>query len=301
MTLADLKQAIQEQNTPKQFYIFVCPENFFVADQYVEAICEERRVEKAIVNSIYDQESALSLVLDRDEYLNIIKVDVFNEVAEDYSIFENTIVVCNKIDKKIESLVSDYVVKFPALVDWQIKDYIKQVCPELDLIEIDWLYSTTKNKDGIYRVKNELDKICLFKGPVRKQILAELKFDKDSDLYTVDIFKLSSALILGDTYTVLDYLKHRKTFPIELYSILGLTLADVKKAILVTQNSGKTAADLGMSTGQFNIIKSVYSKVHPERLKYLLNKLSSIDLKIKSGLLDISNQTQVDYLITQML
>ena len=65
--------------------------------------------------------------------LHVVYVEEFNEFCENYEALENTIVVCNRIDKKLQKFVEDFVVEFPKLADWQIKDYMHVKCPELCL------------------------------------------------------------------------------------------------------------------------------------------------------------------------
>ena len=61
--------------------------------------------------------------------LSVLRVEVFDEFAE-YKDIKNVIVICDKLDKKIEKVVADFVLTMPKLVDWQVVDYILE---ELDL------------------------------------------------------------------------------------------------------------------------------------------------------------------------
>ena len=298
MTLIELKKCIESQVIPNDFIIFLCSDNSFIADQYIDAICEINNLTKTNINSLQEQTSALSLVLERTDELNVLKVDAFEEALIDYSNLTNTIVVCNSIDKKLKSLVEDYVIQIPKLADWQIKSYINKICPSLDQDEVDWLYQATNG--DIYRIINEIDKLLLFPIAERKNVLSELRFNPGSDLYSLSIFDLAEGIIRNNKPLVLDFLRH-ENLNFDLMAIAGAMLNTVKDIILVTQNSGKTAAELGLSKGRAWHLSNDWKGFPPARLQMLLQFLSGIDLKLKSGLLDMSKEAQIDYLITNTI
>ena len=179
MTLMDLKKSIEAQNIPDDFMIFLCSENSFIADQYVDAICEINNLVKTRINTLQDQASALSLVLGSTDELKVMKVDTFEEALIDYSELKNTIVICNKIDKKVKPLVEDYIIEIAKLADWQTKSYIKHICPVLNDDELDWLYQATNG--DIYKMINEVDKIKLFPVQEQRSVLDAIRFSPDSD------------------------------------------------------------------------------------------------------------------------
>ena len=298
MTLMDLKKSIEAQNIPDDFMIFLCSENSFIADQYVDAICEINNLVKTRINTLQDQTSALSLVLESTDELKVMKVDTFEEALIDYSDLKNTVVVCNKIDKKVKPLVEDYIIEIAKLADWQIKSYIKLICPVLNDDELDWLYQATEG--NIYKMINEVDKIKLFPVPEQRSVLDAIRFSPDSDLYSVSIFDLADAIIRNNKPFVLDFLRH-KNINFDLMQIVGATLQKVKNIILVTQNSGKTASEIGINDKYMYRLRKDWNGFPESRLKALLEFLSSIDLKLKTGSLDISKEAQIDYLIANTI
>lgn len=298
MTLIDLKKAIEAQNVPDDFMILLCSDNTFIADQYVEAICGINNLTKTLIKSLQEQTSALALVMEHTDELSVLKTDVFEEALIDYSNLKNTVVICNKIDKKIKPLVEDYIIEVPKLTDWQVKSYINLICPELDEEEVDWLYTATNG--DIYKIINEVDKLLLFPRTEQKQMLSELRFSPNSDLYSITIYDLSEAIIRNNKAVLLDYMKH-KDFSFDLMSIVGITLKTVKEILMVTQNSGKTATELGMPDWLYKKTARNYKGFPLERLQYLLRFLANVDLKLKSGLIDTSKSAQIDYLITNLI
>ena len=294
----DLKKSIEAQNIPDDFIIFLCSENSFIADQYVDAICEINNLVKTRINTLQDQASALSLVLESTDELKVMKVDTFEEALIDYSDLKNTVVICNKIDKKVKPLVEDYIIEIAKLADWQTKSYIKLICPVLNDDELDWLYQATEG--NIYKMINEVDKIKLFPVPEQRSVLDAIRFSPDSDLYSVSIFDLADAIIRNNKPFVLDFLRH-KNINFDLMQIVGATLQKVKNIILVTQNSGKTASEIGINDKCMYRLRKDWNGFPESRLKALLEFLSSIDLKLKTGSLDISKEAQIDYLIANTI
>lgn len=298
MTLMDLKKSIEAQNIPDDFIVFLCSENSFIADQYIDAICELNNLVKTRINTLQDQASALSLVLGSTDELKVMKVDTFEEALIDYSDLKNTVVVCNKIDEKVKPLVEDYIIEIAKLTDWQTKSYIKLICPVLNDDELDWLYQATNG--DIYKMINEVDKIKLFPAPEQRSVLDAIRFSPDSDLYSVSIFDLADAIIRNNKPFVLEFLRH-KNINFDLMQIVGATLQKVKNIILVTQNSGKTASEIGINDKYMYRLRKDWNGFPESRLKALLEFLSSIALKLKTGSLDMSKEAQIDYFIANTM
>ncbi len=296
MELNQFKENVLNGQLPSQLVVLLCAENFFIADQYINTLCAKTGKEKKIVSSIFEQESALSLVFDYTETINVLKTETFSEVAEDYSIFENTIIVCNKLEKKLESALADYIIKIPALKDWQVIEFIKQVCPELDDLEAKWLYNAAGK--NIYKIESELEKIVLFHPKERKKALACLRFSQDSDLYNLSIFELCDAIIYNRKDILVEYFRHRSVANFELMPLVGVLLPKIRNLILV-KYAGKKAADIGISDGQYYYLtKDPYIPL--ERLQTMLQTVSNFDLQLKAGLLDISKDAQIDYVISKL-
>lgn len=299
MTLMDLKNDIEQEKVTSDLIIFVCPENNFLADQYIEAICALRGHAINRIKSLSELTSALSLVMNYDAYTNVLKTDVFEEIVDDYTIFENVIVVCEKLDKKLKTILADYIITVPTLKDWQVKSYINTVCPGLTDQDINWLYEAKLH--DIYGIDTELNKIKLFPKIEQSEILSRIRFEKGSYLYAITNFELADALVLNDKAFLLNFMLHKDYLNVEPLSIVGLALAKAKSILLVTQNSGKSAAEIGISDKQYNFLKGKFSGFSLSKLQYLIKFLSSIDYKLKSGLLDMPKTLQLEYIISNMI
>jgi hypothetical protein len=81
-------------------------------------------------------------------------------------------------------------------------------------------------------------------------------------------------------------------------SLVGALAPKIRNLILV-KYAGKTAADLCISDGQYYYLsKDPYLPL--ERLQSLLQDISNIDLQLKSGLLDIPKDAQIDYVLAKL-
>ena len=299
MTLRELKLSIQSKDVPDTFFVFVCPPNdYFLATSYIDAICESKQLEKVIAESIFNQESALSLVMGFENDFRVVFTDTFEEACADYSKFTNTAVVCSKVDKKLEKAVAEYVIAVPAVVDWQVKDFIKQKAPKLTDQNIDELYLASGG--NMYMLDNMLTKITLFPEKEQSTIAFEIAHEPGSHLYDTPTYTLVDGIIKNDRDAVKKYVLTNQTSKDEFLGLVNLLLSKVK-ALLWVEYSNKTAAELGMSDKQYYFLKNHRSGQSMAALQQKLKVLTSLDLQLKSGLLDISNQRQIDYLIAKLV
>ena len=300
MNIAELKDKINDHSLTENFFIFLHPKNTFLPNQYIDAICAELKLEKLVCTSIFEQESALSLVMPEDMNMRVIYAEEFNEICEDYSRFCNTIIVCEKIDKKIQKLVEDFVIEFPKLADWQIKDYIKSKCPALEQEYIDWLYQATAG--DIHRIANELDKLLLFPPEEHSTILVALKNAPGSDLFNLDFYKFMDAIMDNNMDVIRSYLIHQKACNFDIFALTNSLLSKAKNMLLAGYCPNITAEDLEMTPKQFYFYRNAAGKIpSTTQLRKMINILSRIDLKVKSGELDLKNNRQIDYILTQLV
>ena len=311
MKIEELKQAVVSGTLPTDFLVLVCDSNYFLADQYIDTLCQKTNREKTKIKSIHDVESTTAFLFGGDNVVNVLKTEVFDEKAKDYSQFENVIVVCNKVDKKLEKSLTPFIVKMPKLLDWQIKAYIKVVCPGLTDVEADWLYAATSG--NIYRIQLELNKIKLFRPEEQIAIFRDLARDQLNDLYHIDIFSLKNELIkpmVSDEVKTF-MMNAQYATNIGVFGLIAMLLNDFKKALFITQKSGMTNEDLlklGLTSKQIYAVKNSYEKLYKgERLSAYLKKnitfLSSINSRLVEGKLDFNGNEQqlLDYVICNIL
>ena len=299
MTLIELKKYITNNTVPTDFMIFVAKECPFLATQYVQAIgnLAEGGIRK--INSIYESsQSSLALLTTAENTVNVLKVETFDERAEDYAQFENTVVICDQIDKSIAKNVESYVIKFPKLEEWQILDYAKTICKHVDETDLTWLIQITNN--NIERVINELEKVSLFSKEEQKKVFASIRFDPQTDLYKQDLFTAVNALVEGDFSVLYDFIRHNGYEEIEPVVLANRALSSLKNIILITQNPGLTAEDCGVSAGQFRFLKYKYHSLNLDAIKQKIKFLVKFDLDLKTSRLDMSKRDMLNYLISNL-
>lgn len=298
MKLHELKQFITDKMLPSDFIIFVAKECPFLARQYVQAMSELANGNVRKIKSIYEpQQSSMLLLTDTEDIcLNILYTATFAERAESYEQFDYTIVVCDQIDKSITEQVKNYVIQLPKLETWQILDYAKSMCPTIDEQELTWLITCAKNE--VERVVNELDKLCLFPKEQHQQLFYALRADPNTDLYTVDLFKVIDAIIDGDRPALLNFLRFGGADAIEPVALANRVVTKLKNILLITQNPSITADDCGISYKYFNRIRYEYRNINIDAARKKLAFLVNIDLALKTSKLDLDKYDMLSYLIT---
>ena len=299
MTLIDLKNYITNGIVPSDFMIFISKDCSFLATQYVKALGELSVGGITKINSVYEPlQSSIMLLTTPTETLNVLYTDTFDERSEDYTQFENTIVVCEQVSKDIAKNVENYIIKFPKLEEWQIFDYAKTICPAIDDEDLQWLVKATDC--DIDRVINELAKVALFHKNEQKEVFAAIRFDPQSDMYKADLFDIVNALVLGDQVVLFDFLKHDGYEIHEPVVLANRALSSLKNIILIAKNPQLTATDLGVSPGQYNFIKSRYRSLNVEAVKYKIKFLANFDLLLKTSQLELDKRDMLSYLISNL-
>ena len=299
MTLIELKNFITNNIAPSDFMIFVSKDCPFLANQYVKALGELSIGGVNKINSIYEpQQSSIMLLASPTEALNVLFTETFDERSEDYSQFENTIVVCEQVSKDIAKNVENYIIKFPKLTDWQICDYAKILCPHVEESELMWLVQASDSI--IERVLNELDKVALFGKNEQKEVLAAIRFDPQTDLYKADLFDIVNALVEGDMFTLNDFMKHNGWEIHEPVVLVNRAFNSLKNIILISQNANLTAEDCGVSAGQFKFIKYKYKSLNVAAVKQKLKFLTNFDLMLKTSQLELNKRDMMSYIVNNM-
>lgn len=299
MTLIELKNFITSGIVPTDFLILVNKDNQFLAKQYINALGELAPGGLNKISSIYEPfQSSLNLLTAPEGCINVLTVDTFEERSEDYSQFENTVVICEQVDKSISKVVENYIIKLPKFEEWQIFDYAKTICPTVEDADLTWLIQASEA--SIERVINELDKAKLFDKNEQKQIFSAIRFDPQTDLYKVDLFTIVNALVEGDLAVLYDFLKRKNYDLLEPIVLANRALTSLKNIVLVTQNHGLTAEDCGVSPAQYRALKYKYKSLNIEAAKQKIKFLANIDLALKSSQLEMSKEAMLNYLVANM-
>jgi len=315
MNIQDFKQELLDKTLNEDLIIFVNSENSFLAEQYINEICAQKNLTKNYINSLAETtDSALALVMDTTSDLNILKVDIFDELAEDYSEYKNCVVVCNKVATEIKEAVKDYIINIPKLTDWQVKDYMKTMCSGISEETQNWLYEACC-KD-IYKIDNELKTLSLIEPEKQEKTISELKQNKNSDLFIKDsVFKLVDALIHDNKEVALDFLNHAdyyerpytssagtKERDLDPVGLTSLLLQKYKNILLLNFKSGMTDEQIGISKGAAWYLRNETKNIPLQQIMKAIDFLSGIDSRLKQNpsnldFIDCRPNAMLEYII----
>lgn len=309
-TIVEIKNKILNNTLDNSFLIFECEDDFFIAKQYIEEICFKNNYTKNKIYSINDPEKLGQDIFNIDDinYLNILEVEEFSERSDDYSKFSNTIVLCHKIDKNLQTILKDYVVKVKKPEEWQTIAYIKQICPGLadDKFDslISFFYRVTRG--DIYRINNELSKIMVFPKELQGNILYQLLVAPESDLYDINKFEVAD-LFLKMTVVpdkvlneVLAFKIHSDQLDIDPISIVSTLITKIKNLMYISYGSGITNFESVGISEKYKWALNKFPKITSDIARDKLKFLTLIDLKLKSSELDLASNKLLDYILVNM-
>lgn len=292
MELIDLKKNIQEKKIDENFYIFVYKDVPFVCDQYITAISSILNLEIRYIDNINQHPDFIKTSLfDTKEYLYVLKVEEFNTKLE--KIPNNLIIICKKV---INNDLKDHIVEFPVLQQWHLAEYIKNSCLGLEDKQINWLVS---NYNDIYKINNEISKINIFHKHIQKSIMIELFRSNNYDTNN-NIYNLTNCIIKKDINSLTTLLNKDK-LDYEPMFLVRVLENNLKNIIQVQNNPNISYKELNINYRQLIAIKYNCNSYTMKQLLKMYEFITSIDYKLKSGLLDMSNYTLNEYIITKLL
>ncbi len=314
MTYAELKEYILENILSDDLLILQYSDCDYIPNQYAATLADKKDLEIKYVDSLDDVNDYLSSYPDYCPFLFVIHTDTFDELKQDYSIYINTVIICNKVSTKVTKLISEYIVKFEKPTSEDLHEFIYELCPGLTYDDATTLCQVTQN--NTYKIANTLEQIALFDGREQHRVFNDLLNVPGTELYFNTAFTLVDALqdMTSKKSIVAEILKHRNCCDITAMFVLTLLNNALRyKAIIccggkVSCNSFKGKDGKSMSAAYFNRIKNSFSynpnsqasKNQFERLKKNLDFLSSVDAKIKLGQLELSDEYLLDYIITHI-
>jgi DNA polymerase III delta subunit len=299
MTLVELKNYITTGQVPTEFLIFIRKDNYFLAKQYIDEIIKLSPDGVNRIGSVYEPlQSSLSLLTSDTEVINILYTETFDEIAENYGQFINTIVVCDQVDKSIKDVVEKYTVVFPKLEEWQIFDYAKTLCKNVDDQDLTTLIKLVGS--DIELLIREIAKVSIFTKDEQKAIFSAVLSDRQKNSYKADLFAIVNALVEGNMPVLFNFLLHSDADLIEPVVLANRAFTSLKNIILISQNPGLTAEDCGVSSGQFKFIKYNYLNLNINLAKKKLEFLTNFDLALKTSKLELSKKDMLNYLINNL-
>ena len=304
ISLEKLKENIEKKLPLESFYIFNYDDNTFIVNQYVNAISQIKDLKLTYVEDLKgffpDKDDIFGTIELIDETsLYVYKCEEFDN--KDYSIkdIKNLIIVCKKVDDETSKIFDSYLVKFPKLEEWQIKDYVYSKGDGIADVKLDWLCSVAGN--DIYRLDNELSKLTLFsKG--ERDLLFEMFSDEDmySDMSSHHTFDMSTALLKRDVSRVAQLLEDKDIWDSDPLPLQVLLSKNFKQVIQIQSSPNITADKLGMKPNQFYAIsKNNCGHYNKEQLLKIFDVVTKSEYMMKTGQLPLS--MFLDYMIVNIL
>lgn len=317
MTHKELKQSILDNILSDDFMVLQYSDYDFIANQYVTAIAENKDLEIQYIDSLDEVLDYLTSYDDYCPFLFVMHTDSFDELKEDYSIYANTVVICNKIQAKVAKVVNNFVIKLDRLDPKDpkyIKEYINEECPGLSNDSINTLCYVTQG--NIHKIATVLTQLKLFTEKEQDKLFKELLNTEGTELYYNTAFTLTDSLLdmRNKLNTVHEILKHRNCCDITAMFVLTLLNTKLRNSAIiccggkVSNTSFKGKDGKSMSPEYFRRIKNSYiynpksqaSVNQFNKIRNNLNFLSQVDNRIKLGQLELSDDYLLDYIITHL-
>lgn len=300
MTIQELKNHLEKQEYDGKLLILKYDDNNFIPHQYIDCILKFTHL---FPNYIDDLSSLISNMnnifgIKEDTMLNIMYTDNFDVYDKNICNLINTIIVCNKIGKNCIDLYADYIVEIPKLEEWQIKDYVYSNLNGVPENQLNWLISICKN--DIFRLDNEISKLKLFDKTQFHMMFQ--KFIDDNvfnDLSQYSIFNFSNAIIKRDKNMIIEIYKELNNIDINEIGLVSILYTNFRNIISIQMGKNPTAESLGMKQNQFNAIKYNCGKYNNAELVDIFKTITSVDLAIKNGTLDVNNI--IDYVLCKII
>jgi CRISPR/Cas system CSM-associated protein Csm2 small subunit len=296
-----LKKRIENKSIGDSFLVMSYYDNSFLAYQYINEIAKIKNLEKVSIDTL-DNIKPANVFGITDNNLYILHVEEFDSDISNFQPYKNYVVICNKISERTRSNVVETAVycALPKLLEWQIIDYIKFTCNGLNDNQVRKLYS--KSNGDIYKAHKESLKISIFQNNEQLKIFEEISIDNGYDgTSKVTVYSLATSLINKNIKGVSEAMVQIGVTDIDAMSLVGVLHKNLKHIVDIKLSSTSTAQSLGMTTNQFDTIYNTYINVSGTRVINMLEFITSIDYKLKSGLLPLSDNRLLDYVVCNML
>ena len=297
MELRELKNKILAQEALSFPLLFINYDNDYLIKSYIKKIAENNSLtikEIESVKEMVDIESGMFKEVDYLYIYNLNKDDnLSKEQLKDYKII--LISDTDRKDSDIEKVV------FNKLENWQIEAYVQALLPGLDNREVSWLCKNAKY--DIWRLDNEASKLNIFDKKDQSKILMAINDDNGYvDLNELTIFNLSNAIMNKDMLGIKKVVEDIDNIDVEGTGLVTILLKNFLNIINIQTNSKATAQSLGMSEKQFRYLQyNQCNKYSNEELFNIYNFLTDIDYKLKSGLLEMTNNQLNYYVLSHII
>lgn len=297
MELRELKNKILAQEALSFPLLFINYDNDYLIKSYIKKIAENNSLTIKEIESIKEMVDIESGMFKEVDYLYIYNLNkddnLSKEQLKDYKII--LISDTDRKDSDIEKVV------FNKLENWQIEAYVQTLLPGLDNREVSWLCKNAKY--DIWRLDNEASKLNIFDKKDQSKILMTINDDNGYvDLNELTIFNLSNAIMNKDMLGIKKVVEDIDNIDVEGTGLVTILLKNFLNIINIQTNSKATAQSLNMSEKQFRYLQyNQCNRYSNEELFNIYNFLTDIDYKLKSGLLEMTNNQLNYYVLSHII
>lgn len=296
MQLRELKERINKKESIPFPLIFIASNNDFLVHQYLYSIAKNLSLNIVSISSLKELDDITSSVFYEDDNLFIFKPDKDVLITKD-DLKNNKVIILSENTIKDSDIDT---VKFNKLENWMIEDYAKTLLPGLTVQETNWLCKICNY--NIDRVDIECQKLSLFDKQEQESIFELINKENGyCDLNDLNIFNLTNAIIKKDILTIKAIMKDLDNIDIEGTGLVTILLKQSLNIINIQLNHHANAESLNMSEKQFRAISYNCNKYSNDKLISIYKFLNDVDYRIKSGLLDISNNDLVQTILNNIL
>ena len=297
MELRELKNKILAQEALSFPLLFINCDNDYLIKSYVKKIAENNSLTIKEIESIKEMVDIESGMFKEVDYLYIYKLNKDDNLSKE-QLKDYKIILISDTDRKDSDI--DKVV-FNKLENWQIEAYVQALLPGLDNREVSWLCKNAKY--DIWRLDNEASKLNIFDKKDQSKVLMAINDDNGYvDLNELTIFNLSNAIMNKDMLGIKKVVEDIDNIDVEGTGLVTILLKNFLNIINIQTNSKATAQSLGMSEKQFRYLQyNQCNKYSNEELFNIYNFLTDIDYKLKSGLLEMTNNQLNYYVLSHII
>lgn len=297
MELRELKNKILAQEALSFPLLFINYDNDYLIKSYIKKFAENNSLTIKEIESIKEMVDIENGMFKEVEHLYIYKLNKDDNLSKEQLKDYNIILIsdADKKDSDIEKVV------FNKLENWQIEAYVQALVPGLDNREVSWLCKNAKY--DIWRLDNEAGKLNIFDKKDQSKILRAINDDNGyADLNELTIFNLSNAIMNKDRVGIKKVVEDIDNIDVEGTGLVTILLKNFLNIINIQTNSKATAQSLGMSEKQFRYLQyNQCNKYSNEELFNIYNFLTDIDYKLKSGLLEMTNNQLNYYVLSHII
>lgn len=298
MKLSKLKNKLLVGEKISLPLIFIESNNDYLVSQYISQIAKNNLLEQREISAVNEMIDIESGMFKETEYLYIYHYNNNKDQLNFDELKNYNIIILS--EKEISECSIDAII-FNKLENWQIEDYINVLIPGLNKQETKWLCEITQY--DLNRLENEAGKINIFDKKDQAKIFELINDDNGyCDLNELGIFNLSNAIIKHDIVGIKKVLDNIDYIDVEGTGLVTILLKNFLNVINMQLNNRATPENCKMSEKQFRYYQYyLCNKYSNEKLINNYKFLTSIDYRLKSGLLDMSNQQLVYYVVQNIL